>query len=136
MESLLITLIEIQLIGWKELINIYTMTKIAWFSEMGFNSKTFRSHRNMRTEFAWFVAQEAMHHNILKLQAKSAKKMHARNAQLTLIEEKTSPWQVLKSTWCLRFRRTSPFFCSWQGCGASSAVLSVKDAIKPFLSNR
>ena len=44
------------------------MTKIAWFSEMGFNSKTFRSHRNMRTEFAWFVAQEAMHHNILKLQ--------------------------------------------------------------------
>jgi len=44
-------------IGWKELINIYTMTKIAWFSEMGFNSKTPRSHKNMRTEFAWFVAR-------------------------------------------------------------------------------
>ncbi len=44
------------------------MTKIAWFSEMGFNSKIPRSHKNMRTEFAWFVAQDAMHHNILKLQ--------------------------------------------------------------------
>ena len=44
------------------------MTKIAWFSEMGFNSKTPRSHKNMRTEFAWFVALDAMHHNILKLQ--------------------------------------------------------------------
>ena len=44
------------------------MTKIAWFSEMGFNNKTPRSHKNMRTEFAWFVALDAMHHNILKLQ--------------------------------------------------------------------
>ena len=43
------------------------MTKIAWFSEMGFNGKTPRSHKNMRTEFAWFVAQDAIHHNILKL---------------------------------------------------------------------
>ena len=38
-----------------------------WFSEMGFNSKIPRSHKNMRTEFAWFVAQDAIHHNILKL---------------------------------------------------------------------
>ena len=44
------------------------MTKIAWFSEMGFSGKTPRSHKNMRTEFAWFVALDAMHHNILKLQ--------------------------------------------------------------------
>ena len=43
------------------------MNKIAWFSEMGFDGKTSRSHRNMRTEFAWFVALDAMHHNILKL---------------------------------------------------------------------
>jgi len=35
---------------------------------MGFSGKTPRSHKNMRTEFAWFVALDAMHHNILKLQ--------------------------------------------------------------------
>ena len=42
--------------------------EIAWFSEMGFNHKTPRTHKNMRTEFAWFVALDAIHHNILKLQ--------------------------------------------------------------------
>lgn len=41
--------------------------KIAWFSEMSFEGKTERTHANMRTEFAWFVAQDAMHHNILSL---------------------------------------------------------------------
>ena len=40
------------------------MSKIAWFSEMGFNGKTPRTHRYMRTEFAWFVALDAIHHNI------------------------------------------------------------------------
>lgn len=42
--------------------------KIAWFSEMPFDGKTQRYHDNMRTEFAWFVAQNATHHNILNLQ--------------------------------------------------------------------
>jgi len=42
--------------------------KIAWFSEMMLEGKTLRTHKNMRTEFAWFVAQDAVHHNILKLQ--------------------------------------------------------------------
>jgi len=44
------------------------MKKIAWFSEMMLEGKTLRTHKNMRTEFAWFVAQDAVHHNILKLQ--------------------------------------------------------------------
>ena len=44
------------------------MKKIAWFSEMMLEGKTSRFHKNMRTEFAWFVAQDAIHHNILKLQ--------------------------------------------------------------------
>ena len=43
------------------------MNNIAWFSEMGFSGKIPRTHRNMRTEFAWFVALDATHHNIRKL---------------------------------------------------------------------
>ena len=42
--------------------------EIAWFSEMGFDGKISRNHENMRTEYAWWVAQDAVHHNILKLQ--------------------------------------------------------------------
>ena len=42
--------------------------KIAWFSEMGFDGKIQRTHKNMRTEYAWWVVQDAIHHNILKLQ--------------------------------------------------------------------
>ena len=42
--------------------------KIAWFSEMSFDGKIQRTHKNMRTEYAWWVAQDAIHHNILKLQ--------------------------------------------------------------------
>lgn len=41
--------------------------EIAWFSEMAFDGKTSRQHNNMRTEFAWFVAQNAIHHNIMNL---------------------------------------------------------------------
>jgi len=48
---------------------VHNMKKIAWFSEMAFDGKTPRTHDNMRTEFAWFVAQDAIHHNILKLQS-------------------------------------------------------------------
>jgi len=42
--------------------------EIAWFTEMGFDGKINRQHKNMRTEYAWWVAQDAIHHNILKLQ--------------------------------------------------------------------
>ena len=42
--------------------------EIAWFSEMAFDGKIGRHHKNMRTEYAWWVAQDAIHHNILKLQ--------------------------------------------------------------------
>jgi hypothetical protein len=41
--------------------------EIAWFSEMQFSGKTQRSHANMRTEFAWFVAQKATHFCIANL---------------------------------------------------------------------
>ena len=30
--------------------------KVAFFTEMGFNGKIPRTHKNMRTEFAWMVA--------------------------------------------------------------------------------
>ena len=45
--------------------------EIAWFTEMNFDGKIQRNHRNMRTEYAWWVAQDAIHHNILKLQTLS-----------------------------------------------------------------
>lgn len=38
--------------------------KIAWFSELPLSGKVDRSYENMRTEFAWFVAQDSDHHNI------------------------------------------------------------------------
>ena len=41
--------------------------EIAWFSESGLEGKVPRYFDNMRTEYAWFVAQNATHHNILKL---------------------------------------------------------------------
>ena len=45
------------------------MKKIAWFTEMTYLGVKFpRTHDNMRTEFAWFVAQDATHHNILSLE--------------------------------------------------------------------
>lgn len=38
--------------------------KIAFFTEMGFNGKIPRTHKNMRTEFAWMVALNATHYNL------------------------------------------------------------------------
>lgn len=35
--------------------------QVTWFSEMPLQGKVPRSFRNMRTEFAWFVAQDATH---------------------------------------------------------------------------
>lgn len=42
--------------------------KIAFFTEMGFVGKTPRDHKNMRTEFAWFVALGAEHIPIQQIQ--------------------------------------------------------------------
>jgi len=36
--------------------------KIAFFTEMGFTGKIPRTHKNMRTEFAWMVASDATHY--------------------------------------------------------------------------
>jgi hypothetical protein len=36
--------------------------KIAFFTEMGFTGKIPRTHKNMRTEFAWMVASDAVHY--------------------------------------------------------------------------
>jgi hypothetical protein len=38
--------------------------KIAFFTEMEFNGKIPRTHKNMRTEFAWMVALNATHYNL------------------------------------------------------------------------
>jgi hypothetical protein len=43
--------------------------KIAWFSELPFDGYTRRDHQNMRTEFAWFAAQQSIHYNLQKLQS-------------------------------------------------------------------
>lgn len=40
------------------------MSKIAFFTEMGFTGKVPRNHKNMRTEFAWMAALHANHINI------------------------------------------------------------------------
>ena len=40
------------------------MNKVAFFTEMGFTGKVPRTHKNMRTEFAWMVAMNADHYNI------------------------------------------------------------------------
>ena len=44
--------------------------EVAFFTEMGFNGKVPRTHRNMRTEFAWMVALNADHYNIHQLPEK------------------------------------------------------------------
>jgi hypothetical protein len=41
--------------------------EVTWFTEMSFSGKTQRNHGNMRTEFAWFVAQDAQHFCISNL---------------------------------------------------------------------
>jgi hypothetical protein len=38
--------------------------KVAFFTEMGFHGKISRTHKNMRTEFAWMVALNADHYNL------------------------------------------------------------------------
>jgi hypothetical protein len=38
--------------------------KIAFFTEMGFHGKLPRTHKNMRTEFAWMVGLDADHFNL------------------------------------------------------------------------
>lgn len=41
--------------------------KIAFLTEMGFEGKVPANHPNMRTEFAWMHALDAVHHNIYSL---------------------------------------------------------------------
>lgn len=41
--------------------------KIAFFTEMGFRGKVPRTHKNMRTEFAWMVALDADHHHYMDI---------------------------------------------------------------------
>lgn len=46
--------------------------RIAFFTEMAFTGKVPRNHPNMRVEFAWMVALDADHHNILSIPKKAA----------------------------------------------------------------
>jgi hypothetical protein len=41
--------------------------RVAFLTEMGFSGKVSKTHRNMRTEFAWMVHYNADHFNIRKL---------------------------------------------------------------------
>ena len=43
--------------------------RIAFFTESGFDGKIPRNFENMRTEYAWYVALDAMHHNIETLES-------------------------------------------------------------------
>ena len=43
--------------------------KIAFFSESNFEGKIPRNFENMRTEYAWYVALDAVHHHIGSLPA-------------------------------------------------------------------
>ena len=40
---------------------------IAFFTEAGFDGKIPRDFDNMRTEYAWYVALDSVHHPIIKL---------------------------------------------------------------------
>lgn len=41
--------------------------EVKWFSELPLQGKVPRNFRNMRTEFAWFVAQDSSHTNLFNL---------------------------------------------------------------------
>ena len=41
--------------------------EVRWFSELPLQGKVSRNFRNMRTEFAWFVAQDSSHTNLFNL---------------------------------------------------------------------
>jgi hypothetical protein len=41
--------------------------KIAFFTEMEFNGKIPRTHKNMRTEFAWMCALDATHYHLMHI---------------------------------------------------------------------
>ena len=45
--------------------------EVAFFTEMGFEGKVPRNHSNMRTEFAWMVAMNADHYNLLQTPSKN-----------------------------------------------------------------
>ena len=49
------------------------MNKIAFFSESKFDSKIPRNFKNMRTEYAWYVALDSTHHHIGQLPTLSDK---------------------------------------------------------------
>ena len=38
--------------------------KIAFFSESNFDGKILRDYENMRTEYAWYVGLDAIHHHV------------------------------------------------------------------------
>ena len=40
---------------------------IAFFTEAGFDGKIPRDFDNMRTEYAWYVVLDSVHHSIIKL---------------------------------------------------------------------
>lgn len=45
--------------------------RIAFFTEMPFTGKVNRTHKNMRTEFAWMTSLDATHHNLNSVPSES-----------------------------------------------------------------
>ena len=67
--------------------------EIRWFSELPLDGKVDRNFSNMRTEFAWFVAQDAIHtnlHKIFQLKDKSV------DVGIVIIPKKVQPFLSLE----------------------------------------
>lgn len=63
--------------------------KIAWFSEAGFvTEKLSRDFKNMRTEYAWYVAQQAHHYPISMLADDSALRNNSFDLGVIIIPKK------------------------------------------------
>ena len=63
--------------------------KIAWFTEAGFvTEKLSRDFKNMRTEYAWYVAQQAHHYPISMLSEESNLKNNSFDLGVIIIPKK------------------------------------------------
>lgn len=67
--------------------------EIRWFSELPLDGKVDRSFSNMRTEFAWFVAQDAIHTNLHKISQLKDKSV---DVGIIIIPKKVQPFLSLE----------------------------------------
>mgnify|MGYP003118252898 FL=1 len=67
--------------------------EIRWFSELPLDGKVDRNFSNMRTEFAWFVAQDAIHTNLHKISQLKDKSV---DVGIIIIPKKVQPFLSLE----------------------------------------